>query len=77
MASAWVGTPKPGTSMPMIRTPLICLGRSCSGTPEAVGTQRFVTTIASYSAGSASAITASRMSSKSLPVTSVSELNGT
>ena len=43
LASAWVGMPKPGTSMPMIRTPLISLGRSCSGTPEAVGTHRLVT----------------------------------
>ena len=47
LASAWVGTPKPGTSMPMMRTPLISLGRSCSGTPEAVGTQRLVTMIVS------------------------------
>ena len=76
-ASAWVGTPKPGTSMPMMRTPLISLGSSRSGTPEAVGTQRLVTTMASYFSGSASLWTASRMSSNSLPVTSVSELNGT
>ena len=34
LASACVGTPKPGTSMPMMRTPLISLGRSRSGTPE-------------------------------------------
>ena len=47
LASACVGTPKPGTSMPMIRTPLISFGRSCNGTPEAVGTQRFVITTAS------------------------------
>jgi hypothetical protein len=47
LASAWVGTPKPGTSMPMMRTPLISFGSSCSGTPEAVGTHRLVTTIAS------------------------------
>ena len=33
LASACVGTPKPGTSMPMMRTPLICLGSNCSGTP--------------------------------------------
>ena len=46
-ASACVGTPNPGTSMPMIRTPLISFGNSRSGTPEAVGTQRFVTTTAS------------------------------
>ena len=46
-ASAWVGMPKPGTSMPTIRTPLISLGNSRSGTPLAVGTQRFVTTTAS------------------------------
>ena len=37
LASACVGMPKPGTSMPMMRTPLISLGSSCSGTPEAVG----------------------------------------
>ena len=77
MASAWVGIPKPGTSMPTMRTPSIDFGSSRSGTPDAVGTQRFVTTIASYCAGSASLCTASRMSSNSLPVTSVSELNGT
>ena len=47
LASAWVGTPKPGTSMPMMRTPLISFGSSCSGTPEAVGTQRLMITIAS------------------------------
>ena len=47
LASAWVGTPKPGTSMPMMRTPSISCGSSRSGTPEAVGTQRFVTTIVS------------------------------
>jgi hypothetical protein len=46
-ASACVGTPKPGTSIPMIRTPLISLGRICSGTPDAVGTHRLVITIAS------------------------------
>jgi hypothetical protein len=46
-ASAWVGTPKPGTSMPMMRTPLIAFGSSCSGTPEAVGTHRLVITTAS------------------------------
>jgi hypothetical protein len=63
--------------MPMMRTPLISLGRICSGTPDAVGTHRLVITIASYSAGSAILYTASRMSSNSLPVTSVSELNGT
>ena len=33
LASAWVGTPNPGTSMPMMRTPLISFGSSCSGTP--------------------------------------------
>ncbi len=77
MASACVGTPKPGTSIPMIRTPSISRGRSRSGTPEAVGTQRLMTTTASWSAGSAVSRTASRMSSNSLPVTSVSELNGT
>ena len=69
--------PNPGTSMPTIRTPSISSGKSRSGTPDAVGTQRFVTTIASYFPGSAIAWTASRMSSKSLPVTSVSLLNGT
>ena len=37
MASAWVGTPKPGTSMPTMRTPLICLGSICSGTPRRGG----------------------------------------
>ena len=37
LASAWVGTPKPGTSMPMMRTPSISFGSSRSGTPEAVG----------------------------------------
>jgi hypothetical protein len=47
LASACVGTPKPGTSMPMMRTPLISLGRIWSGTPEAVGTHRLVMTIAS------------------------------
>ena len=46
-ASACVGTPKPGTSMPMIRTPLIAFGSSSSGTPEAVGTQRLVMMTAS------------------------------
>ena len=76
-ASACVGTPKPGTSMPMIRTPSISFGSSRSGTPEAVGTQRLMTTTLSYFSGSANCRTASRMSSKSLPVTSVSELNGT
>ena len=45
--AAGAGTPKPGTSMPMRRTPLISLGRSRSGTPEAEGTQRLVTTIVS------------------------------
>jgi hypothetical protein len=39
--------PKPGTSMPMILTPSISFGSSRSGTPEAVGTQRLVTTMAS------------------------------
>ena len=47
LASAWVGTPNPGTSMPMMRTPSISFGRRRSGTPEAVGTQRLMTTIAS------------------------------
>ncbi len=47
LASACVGMPKPGTSMPMMRTPLIAFGSSRSGTPEALGTQRLVTTIAS------------------------------
>jgi hypothetical protein len=28
--------------MPMMRTPLIDFGSSCSGTPDAVGTQRLV-----------------------------------
>ena len=77
LASAWVGTPKPGTSIPTMRTPSISLGRSRRGTPEAVGTQRLVTTTASSLAGSAISWTASRMSSKSLPVTRVSELKGT
>ena len=63
--------------MPMMRTPSISFGSSCSGTPLAVGTHRLMITIASYRAGSASLNTDSRMSSKSLPVTSVSELNGT
>ena len=76
-ASAWVGTPKPGTSMPMMRTPSISFGSSCSGTPLAVGTHRLMMTMASYWAGSASLYTASRMSSNSLPVTSVSLLKGT
>ena len=53
LASACVGTPKPGTSMPMMRTPLIALGSSCSGTPLAVGTHRLMMTMLSYSAGSA------------------------
>jgi hypothetical protein len=52
-------------------------GSSRSGTPEAVGTQRLVTTTASYLAGSASWCTASRTSSNSLPVTRVSESKGT
>ena len=47
LASAWVGTPKPGTSMPMMRTPLISFGSSRSGTPDAVGTQRLMMTMAS------------------------------
>ena len=63
--------------MPITRTPLIDFGSSCSGTPEAVGTHRLMTTIASSFEGSACAWTASRMSSNSLPVTSVSLLNGT
>ncbi len=46
-ASAWVGTPKPGTSMPMMRTPSICFGSNSSGTPDAVGTHRLITTTAS------------------------------
>jgi hypothetical protein len=37
--------------MPTMRTPLISLGSSRSGTPEAVGTQRLVTMIASYFSG--------------------------
>jgi hypothetical protein len=77
LASAWVGTPKPGTSMPMMRTPSMALGSSRSGTPLAVGTQRLMTTMASSAFGSACACTASRMSSNSLPVTSVSLLKGT
>ena len=77
LASACVGTPKPGTSMPMMRTPLMSLGSSCSGTPLAVGTHRLMMTTASYSAGSACWKTASRMSSNSLPVTKLSLLNGT
>jgi hypothetical protein len=77
LASACVGTPKPGTSMPMMRTPLICLGSSCSGTPLAVGTHRLMMTMLSYWAGSALACTASRMSSNSLPVTRLSLLKGT
>ena len=77
LASAWVGTPKPGTSMPIIRTPSISLGSKRKGTPEAVGTHRLMITIASYLAGSASLKTDSLMSSNSLPVTSVSELKGT
>ena len=47
LASAWVGTPKPGTSMPMTRTPSITRGSRSSGTPEAVGTHRLMTTTAS------------------------------
>ena len=47
LASACVGTPKPGTSMPMMRTPLMSFGRICSGTPLAVGTHRLMMTIAS------------------------------
>ena len=77
LASAWVGTPKPGTSMPMMRTPLMLSGSNCSGTPDAVGTHKLVTTIVSYFSGSACSCTASRISSNSLPVTRVSELNGT
>ena len=46
-ASACVGTPKPGTSMPITRTPLISSGSNCSGTPLAVGTHRLVTMIVS------------------------------
>jgi hypothetical protein len=46
-ASACVGTPKPGTSMPMMRTPSICFGNRSSGTPDAVGTHRLITTTAS------------------------------
>ena len=61
----------------MIRTPLIDFGSNSSGTPEAVGTQRLVTMTASYSSGFAVSCTASRISSNSLPVTSVSELKGT
>ena len=76
-ASAWVGTPKPGTSMPMIRTPLIDFGKRSNGTPEAVGTQRLITTTASYLAGSARVWTDSLISSKSLPVTRDSESKGT
>ena len=53
LASAWVGTPKPGTSMPMMRTPLISRGSSCSGTPLAVGTHRLMITSASSFSGSA------------------------
>jgi hypothetical protein len=56
---------------------LIAFGSRSSGTPDAVGTQRLMMTTASYSSGRAVACTASRMSSKSLPVTSVSELKGT
>ncbi len=63
LASAWVGTPKPGTSMPITRTPSICFGRRSSGTPEAVGTHRLMTTTASQSSGLAVSRTASRMSS--------------
>ena len=76
-ASACVGTPKPGTSMPMMRTPLMALGNSCSGTPLAVGTHRLMMTMASYLSGSACSCTDSRMSSNSLPVTSDSLLKGT
>ena len=47
LASACVGTPKPGTSIPTIRTPLISFGRRSSGTPDAVGMQRFVMTMVS------------------------------
>ena len=46
-ASAWVGTPNPGTSIPITRTPSICRGSRSRGTPEAVGTQRLITTTAS------------------------------
>ena len=77
LASACVGTPKPGTSMPMMRTPSMDFGSRRSGTPLAVGTHRLMTTMASSAAGSAWACTASRMSSNSLPVTSVSLLKGT
>ena len=77
LASACVGTPNPGTSMPMMRTPLISFGSSCSGTPLAVGTHRLMMTTESYCAGSACLKTASRMSSNSLPVTSDSLLKGT
>jgi 3,8-divinyl chlorophyllide a/chlorophyllide a reductase subunit Y len=63
--------------VPTMRTPLIESGSSLSGTPLAVGTHRLVTTIVSYFSGSAINSTASLMSSNSLPVTSVSELNGT
>ena len=77
LASAWVGTPKPGTSMPMMRTPLMALGKICRGTPLAVGTHRLMMTMASSFSGSACACTASLMSSNSLPVTSDSLLKGT
>ena len=63
--------------MPIILTPFISLGRRRSGTPLAVGTQRLVTTMASYFFGSAMSWTASLISSNSFPVTKDSELKGT
>ena len=77
LASAWVGTPKPGTSIPIILTPLISFGSNLNGTPDAVGTHKFVTIIASYYQGSAVLCTESLISSNNFPDTSVSELKGT
>ena len=53
------------------------LGSSAAARRRPVGTQRLVTTMASKRSGSAISCTLSRMSSNSLPVTSVSELKGT
>ena len=63
--------------MPIIRTPLISLGSNLKGTPDAVGTHKFVTIIASYFDGSAVLCTESLISSNNFPETRVSELNGT
>jgi hypothetical protein len=72
-----VGTPKPGTSMPMMRTPLICLRQQLQRHAAGRGHAQVDDDDGVVQRRVGLRCTASRMSSNSLPVTSDSLLKGT